>query len=1548
MSTVAERTTCPNCGSDLPAGFPHDLCARCLRGDRLDASPPGPAREGGTAVVAVPSETVSGLLESIAGRAGSVPCILLRDTDTPFEPPLVKPGHENAAEGSIRFRIDGEIARGGMGSVLKGRDPDLGRDVAIKVLREELGSNSEMVRRFVEEAQIGGQLQHPGIVPIYELGALADLRPFFAMKLVKGKTLATLLQARKELADDQPRLLGIFEQICQTVAYAQARGVIHRDLKPSNVMVGSFGEVQVMDWGLAKVLARGGETDDAAAGKEVFDHTVIATARTRSDDSDLSRAGSVLGTPSYMAPEQARGEVDRVNERADVFALGSILCEILSSRPAFCGRTSGEIQRKAALGDLADAQARLEACGADPELVALANDCLAREPEDRPPDAGSVSTRVTAHLTGVQERLRAAEVERARAEARTAEEKKRQKVTLALAASVVLTMSLSAGGWAFYARQRRLRIEATARRVDEALYRAHLALGLARSAGAGDMSRWTEAETEARQAQNLLAVSEADPDLRRRVATSVDDIQRGKAEATAWAEQAARDHALVARLEEVRARNADKKDADRRDVGYRAAFNAEAIDFDALAVADAAKALTARRVAAELAAALDDWAAALREMPGESEGALKLLAIAQLADPDPWRNRLREAIARNDKAALAALAGGDLGVQPVQSLVLLGTSLASLDQRDRAEAVLRDAQRRNPGDFWINYTLAGVLAGFKPPRNGEVIRFLSIAVAIRPTSILAHNDLGIALSDAKRANECLAEFREATRLWPENALLRENLANLLHVRQQLTEASALKREAITARPNDPEVYVDLADSLFDAYEFDAAIENCRKAISLKPDHGAAHTWLGRSLAAQARLDLALEELRLGVGLEPQDDQAHTYYGVALRLAGRLNESIAALQHAIELAPDAQNAMNYLGNALDDLGLFDLAYEQFTRSLALKPSRDEARHQMLSSLLEIGEVAKAEEVIREAERAVPDRTIVPHLKGALLLASGEPNSAVKLLETARREKPEGYRPDAVLRGEIERAIQLEPLVVKLSTLLDGGEAPADAPATAMVAELALRRGRASVSARLFRDAFAHDASLAEDPRAGFRGRAAFAAVRAGLGDDPDAPKIDQAARANWRRQGLDWFRAELVAWGKLTDAHRASLTERNQLVRTLRTWKRHRALAGVREAGALAKLPIGERDGWRSFWADVETRLSHENGGPSPDYRAETLALAREAVHRFPDSATAPLGLAGELARQGKLDDAMALYLRTARSQPNDARPHLTFAQTLVNVHRYHEAVPALREAIRLKPDDATAWNMFGLSLYGQEQYAEAAKAFQKAAERDVKVAVFQSNVGRALLEAAKFDEALAAFHRTAELLKADPPQDTELAENNEQIKAAERGEALTARLPAILRGNDRPRDDDERLTLAQISASRRLYAASTQFYSDVLNAKPARAGDLSSRHVYRGVRSAALAGCGRGADQPPLDDASRERLRALSLRWFRERLNSFAKLASGGNDGERSSTVRAMTEWRTDPDTAGVRDPEALEKLPAEERARWLSFWSDVASVLAKAQSDHR
>ncbi len=487
----------------------------------------------------------------MAESIGGVAKIFLRDPESGDGPsPLVKPASlEMPAPGDRpgRLQLLGEIARGGMGAVLKGRDPDLGRDLAVKVLLESHRDRPDLIRRFIEEAQIGGQLQHPGIVPIYELGAFADRRPYFAMKLVKGRTLSGLLVERGDGAHDLPRFLSIFESVCQTIAYAHAQGVIHRDLKPSNIMVGSFGEVQVMDWGLAKVLPQGGAADDASAGKTRERDTVIATARSGGDcDSDLSRDGSVMGTPSYMAPEQARGEVERLDERCDVFALGSILCEILTGDPAFVGRSSGEIQRKASRSELQGAVNRLEASGCDGDLIALAKDCLCGELEDRPRHAGEVAARINAYRTGVDERLRLAEIARAEETARAEEaskrarlERDRLRLTITLAASILAVVALGGSGaaWPLQQRQARLSgVEATLARIQAIRDQA--------AASAADPTRWGEVLAAADEALGSLGDLAASEPGRR-----LDALRNTIAEDR---KQAERDQKLVDRLNSIR------------------------------------------------------------------------------------------------------------------------------------------------------------------------------------------------------------------------------------------------------------------------------------------------------------------------------------------------------------------------------------------------------------------------------------------------------------------------------------------------------------------------------------------------------------------------------------------------------------------------------------------------------------------------------------------------------------------------------------------------------------------------------------------------------------------------------------------------------------------------------------------------------------------------------------------------------------------------------------------------------------------------------------
>jgi serine/threonine protein kinase/cation transporter-like permease len=331
-----------------------------------------------------------------------------------------------------RYLLEDALGRGGMGLVCRALDTELNRHLAVKLLLEEHRGQAEMERRFREEAQLTGQLQHPGVPPVHEVGCLEDGRPFFAMKLIKGRTLAELLAERPggaggaPLVDDLPRFLAIFLQVCQTVAYAHSQGVIHRDLKPGNIMVGAFGEVQVMDWGLAKLLPNAEPlpfSRDAKSSGRTDCHSVPPTDALRCEDSalqlndarDPTLAGSIVGTLAYMAPEQASGEIDQIDERTDVFGLGAVLCVILTGKPPYTGHDAA-VYRKARQGDLSEAINRLAACGADADLIALAERCLAADRNTRPHNAGMVAQTVTEYLAGVQERLRQAEVEKAAAQ----------------------------------------------------------------------------------------------------------------------------------------------------------------------------------------------------------------------------------------------------------------------------------------------------------------------------------------------------------------------------------------------------------------------------------------------------------------------------------------------------------------------------------------------------------------------------------------------------------------------------------------------------------------------------------------------------------------------------------------------------------------------------------------------------------------------------------------------------------------------------------------------------------------------------------------------------------------------------------------------------------------------------------------------------------------------------------------------------------------------------------------------------------------------------
>ncbi len=302
--------------------------------------------------------------------------------------PGAAPAASAPADPRDRFTLGREIGSGGLGRVVEAADRDLARTVALKLAHP--GAPSHAMERFRAEARITGRLEHPNIVPVHEMGELAATREvYFCMKRIVGRNMQEVIRGGKWRLR---RLVEAFRDVCRAVAYAHSRGVIHRDLKPANIMLGDFGETLVVDWGLAKERGAAETRAEAKSGS--------SSDNVRQSGSTLTVAGDVIGTPSYMPPEQARGKVEDIDERSDVYSLGAVLYEILAGRPPFLGKTQLEtllmvIEEPAA-----------PPAGAPPELAAVALRALAKKKEERFATAAELEDAIEAWLEGTLERER--------------------------------------------------------------------------------------------------------------------------------------------------------------------------------------------------------------------------------------------------------------------------------------------------------------------------------------------------------------------------------------------------------------------------------------------------------------------------------------------------------------------------------------------------------------------------------------------------------------------------------------------------------------------------------------------------------------------------------------------------------------------------------------------------------------------------------------------------------------------------------------------------------------------------------------------------------------------------------------------------------------------------------------------------------------------------------------------------------------------------------------------------------------------------------------
>jgi superkiller protein 3 len=465
---------------------------------------------------------------------------------------------------------------------------------------------------------------------------------------------------------------------------------------------------------------------------------------------------------------------------------------------------------------------------------------------------------------------------------------------------------------------------------------------------------------------------------------------------------------MVARLEDIRIRESERTggglEFESAGPAYAGAFRDYGLDVMTLGREEAAERVAASLIREQLVAALDDWAFVQERVKGE--GAEHLWVVARLADADEWRRQFRGLLAGKDRAALERLASRPEALaQPPTTLVLMGRALARAKGVPAAFELLRRAQQRHPGDFWINHDLAHFCGAMKPARTHEAIGFFRAALALRPRNPDVHNNLGNALQEQGKLAEAVAAYREAIRLKPNFPEAHTNLGAALEAQGKVAEAVTAHREALRLKPDFPGAYTNLGGALQAQGKVAEAVAAHREAIRLKPDYPQAHTNLGSALQAQGKVAEAVAAHREAIRLKPDFPQAHYNLGNALHKQRKLAEAVAAFQEALRLKADYPEAHNNLGLALQKQGKPAEAVAAHREALRLKADYPEAHNNLGLALHKQGKVAEAVAAYKEAIRLKPDFPEAHTNLGNALHHQGKLAEAVAAFNEALRLKPD---------------------------------------------------------------------------------------------------------------------------------------------------------------------------------------------------------------------------------------------------------------------------------------------------------------------------------------------------------------------------------------------------------------------------------------------------------------------------------------------------------------------------------------------------------------
>jgi eukaryotic-like serine/threonine-protein kinase len=731
------------------------------------------------------------------------------------------------------------IGQGGMGLVYKARQRVPNRLVAIKMILAGRFASEHDVKRFQNESEAAAELDHPHIVPIYEVGE-HDGYHYFSMKLIEG---TNLQREKAAYVADPRRAARLIATIARAIHHAHQRGVLHRDLKPSNILIDGAGTPFVVDFGLAKRL-----------------HSAL----------ELTHGDANLGTPRYMAPEQVARDWGAVTTATDVYGLGNVLYVLLTGVPAAQGLSPSEIYERVANRRPEPPSKLNRRVHRDLETICLK--CLEKEPAKRYSSTEELALDLERWLDGKP--IKARPVGPLGWTSRWCRRHPGEAILGSVAVAATLFI-VAMGGW--------LAVDA-ARKDVEAQRRIALEWETAIQAlAAGQSTRANEAFARATGLASTASAS-----ARRHVAPRLADLH------TLFRLEDIRMNHLEA--------PEDGLGLARAATLYAAAFRDYGIDVELGRPADVAAQFKDRDVKGALVAALDDWAhnatdnvarVRLLSIADAAEGQPgSLTSRVRGARSDG-----------NKSALLQLAEEARSSAQRPATLVSLATGLREQGALEQAVNLLRTAQEDQPGDFWLNLEFATTLMLWRPGEPREALPFITAALALSSRNPGVYAYVGNAQVKAGKLADAEASYRQAIRLNPMFAVARSNLGYVLNEQSKLKEAEAMLARATELDSRNPRTYYNLGLNLQRQGKNELAVEAYRQAINLKPNYAEAFNNYGNTLTALGRFDLAAAAFDKAIDFRPRYARAHYNRGFLLDQLRRFNEARESYRQAIECQPD---------------------------------------------------------------------------------------------------------------------------------------------------------------------------------------------------------------------------------------------------------------------------------------------------------------------------------------------------------------------------------------------------------------------------------------------------------------------------------------------------------------------------------------------------------------------------------------------------------------------------------------------------------------------